>query len=178
MPATSNTITAHLVVQFAEEDNNVSAQVEIDDREYGFNGGKTTFYPGDSPAMLLFVPTGYVVDSIYTSAGAVSFIADTVKQIEQDFVFANEDTASLSYPMSANFAYTWLGNGIGALGVLNEFTVKLPTRPVDSTTHLPVPQYRVGIARATYDSNAKAYRLSSVPISVSQVIVYFVLKKA
>lgn len=171
-------LTTHIVVQFADGSDSVSAQVEVDDREYGFNGGKTTFYPGDSPALLLFMPTGYVVDAIYTSAGAVSLIGDTVKQIEQDFVFANEDTASLTYPMSANFAYSWMGNNIGALGVSNEYEVKLPARPVDPLTHLPIPPYRVGIARATYDSNAKAYRLSAVPINVPQVIVYFVLRKA
>lgn len=171
-------LTTHIVVQFADSSDTANAQVEVDDREFGYNGGKTTFYPGDSPALLLFMPTGYVVDSIYTSAGSVSLIGDTTKTIEQDFVFANEDTASLTYPMSANFAYAWMGTGIGALGVSNEYELKLPARPLDVVTHLPIPPYRVGIARASYESNAKAYRLSSVPISVAQVIVYFVLRKA
>jgi hypothetical protein len=69
-----------------------------------------------------------------------------------------------------------MGTGLGALGV-SEYELRLPARPVDPVTHLPVPPYRVGIARATYESNAKAYRLSAVPLNVSQVIVYFVLRK-
>lgn len=169
-------LTTHIVVQFADSSDTVNAQVEVDDREFGFNGGKTTFYPGDSPALLLFMPSGYIVDSVYTSAGTVSLLGDTTKVIEGDYVFANEDTASLSYPYTANLVYSWMGTGLGALGV-SEYELRLPARPVDPVTHLPVPPYRVGIARATYESNAKAYRLSAVPLNVSQVIVYFVLRK-
>lgn len=169
-------LTTHIVVQFADSSDTVNAQVEVDDREFGFNGGKTTFYPGDSPALLLFMPSGYIVDSVYTSAGTVSLLGDTTKVIEGDYVFANEDTASLSYPYTANLVYSWMGTGLGALGV-SEYELRLPARPVDPVTHLHVPPYRVGIARATYESNAKAYRLSAVPLNVSQVIVYFVLRK-
>jgi hypothetical protein len=169
-------LTTHIVVQFADSSDTVNAQVEIDDREFGFNGGKTTFYPGDSPALLLFMPSGYIVDSVYSSAGTVSLIGDTTKVVEGDYVFANEDTASLSYPYAANLVYSWMGTNLGALGV-SEYELRLPARPVDPVTHLPVPPYRVGISHATYDSNAKAYRLSAVPLSVSQVVVYFVLRK-
>jgi hypothetical protein len=70
-------LTTHIVVQFADSSDTVNAQVEVDDREFGFNGGKTTFYPGDSPALLLFMPSGYIVDSVYTSAGTVSSLANT-----------------------------------------------------------------------------------------------------
>jgi len=170
-------ITAHLVVQFADEADNVNAVLEIDDRDSGYNAGKTTFYPGDQPAMLLFIPTGYVVDTIVTSAGIVSLIGDTVKEIEDNFVFANEDTASLSYPYSSDFSYYWLGTSAGSLSVNGQFELKLPARPIDPVSSLPVPPYRVGVAHVNYYANAKAYRLSAVPTTVNQVIVYFVLRK-
>lgn len=169
-------ITAHLVVQFSDAADNLNAVLEIDDRDNGYNAGKTTFYPGDQPAMLLFMPTGYVVDTIVTSAGNVTLIGDTTKLIESDYVFANEDTSSLTYPHSSGFSYYWMGVDAGALSVSNQFEVKLPTRPIDPVSNLPVPPYRVGVARATYTSDAKAYRLSAVPTNVTQVIVYFVLR--
>lgn len=177
MASNNSLLTAHIVVQFAEADANVSIVAEIDDRELGYNLGKTTFYHGDTPYMLLFIPNGYVVDKVLTSAGAVSFVADDSKAIESYLAFANEDQVSLSYPVSSGFTYSWLGTNLGVISNPDQFTAKLPARGFDTTTKRAIPEYRVGVSYATYTSNCKVYKLSGVPGSVSQVMVFFVVKK-
>lgn len=177
MASNNNLLTAHLVVQFADADANVNVVAEIDDREDGYNLGKTTFYFGDTPHILLFIPTGYYVDQVITSAGAVAFVADNTKSIETYLAFPNEDTASLSYPVSSGWSYSWLGSALGVLSNPDQFTAKLPARAFDPVTKKPIPEYRVGVAKASYVSDCKVYKLYSVPAGIAQVMVYFVVKK-
>lgn len=178
MASNNSLLTAHIVVQFADDSSNVSVVAEVDDREDGYNAGKTSFYHGDTPYLLLFIPTGYVVDQVLVSAGAISFEADSVKAIESYLAFANEDSVSVSYPITSNWAYTWLGASLGIVSPADQFTAKLPSRGFDATTKKPVPEYRVGVAYATYSSACKVYKLYNVPPSVSQVMIFFVVKKA
>ncbi len=177
MATTNSLLTAHIVVQFADAESNVSVVAEVDDREDGFNVGKTSFYSGDTPHLLLFVPAGYEVLSVMTSAGAVSFVTDTFKDIDTFLAFANEDSVSMSYPISGAWAYTWLGASLGVLTASDQFTAKLPARGFDAGTKKPIPEYRVGVAQATYTSDCKVYKLFNVPPLVSQVMVFFVVKK-
>jgi len=175
--ATNTVLTAHLVVQFSDAEANASVVAEIDDREDGYNGGRTTFYIGDTVHMLLFIPSGYTVDQVLTSAGAVAYVAEDYKEIETYLTYANEDSASLSYPISSLFTYSWLGTVAGAVSNPDQFTAKLPVRPFDSVTKKVVPEYRIGIAKVTYRSNCKVYKLYSVPTNCLQVMVFFVVKK-
>lgn len=170
-------LTAHLVVQFADPNLTANVVLEIDDREAGYNNGKTTFYPGDQPVMLLFLPDGYAVDTIVTSAGAIDYVAEDTKEVEGYYPFANEDTASLTYPYGSGWTYAWLGTNAGALALNGQYEIKLPSRPIDPVTRALVPPYRVGVAYGTYTSNCKVYRLHSVPLGVSQVVAYFIVKK-
>lgn len=176
--ATNSLLTAHLVVQFSDAESNASVVAEVDDREGGYNAGKTTFYPGDSVYILLFIPNGYVVDQVLTSAGTVALVDTGYKFIESYVPYANEDSSSLSYPVSSNFTYAWLGNNLGAITNPDQFTAKLPARGFDTATKKPIPEYRVGVAYVTYRSNYKVYRLQSVPALCLQVMVYFIVKKA
>ena len=178
MASTNSLLTAHIVVQFSDESDSVSVVAEVDDREDGYNAGKTTFYHGDTPFILLFIPAGYEVENVFCSAGAVSFTADTYKEIENYLAFANEDSVSVSYPISSNWAYAWLGTSLGVVSVANQFTAKLPSRGFDSVLKKPIPEYRVGIARATYRSDCKVYKLYNVPPLVSQVMIFFVVRKS
>ena len=178
MASNNSLLTAHIVVQFADDSANVSVVAEVDDREDGFNAGKTTFYHGDTPHVLLFIPAGYVVDQVLTSAGAVVFVTDSTKFVENYLAFANEDAVSVSYPISASFAYSWLGSSLGVISVADQFTAKLPARGFNTVTKKPIPEYRVGVAYATYNSACKVYKLYNVPPSVSQVMIFFVVKKA
>lgn len=177
MASNNNLLTAHIVVQFAEADANVSVVAEIDDRENGYNLGKTTFYFGDTPHILLFIPDGYYVDQVLTSAGAVAFVADDSKTIETYLAYPNEDSASLSYPVDSALSYTWLGQNHGVISTPDQFTAKLPTRAIDPSTKKPIPEYRIGVASASYVSECKVYKLYNVPAGIAQVMVYFVVKK-
>lgn len=177
MASNNNLLTAHIVVQFAEADANVNVVAEIDDRENGYNLGKTTFYFGDTPHILLFIPNGYYVDQVLTSAGAIAFVADDNKEIETYLAYPNEDQASLSYPMSSGWGYSWLGNNLGIISNPDQFTAKLAARPFDPVTKKPIPEYRIGVAYASYVSACKVYKLYSVPAGISQVMVYFIVKK-
>lgn len=176
--ATNNLLTAHIVVQFSDADSNVSVVAEVDDREDGFNAGKTTFYPGDNPHILLFIPTGYEVAEVLCSAGAVQYVIDSTKDIESYVAYPNEDSQSLSYPVSRNFTYSWLGNNCGPVTNPDQFTAKLPARGFDPVSKKPIPEYRLGVAYVTYVSNCKVYKLYNVPAGCSQVIVFFVVKKS
>lgn len=177
MASNNNLLTAHIVVQFADADANVNVVAEIDDRENGYNLGKTSFYFGDTPHILLFIPTGYYVDQVLTSAGAVAFVADDNKTIENYLAYPNEDSASVSYPISSGWAYTWLGTALGVISNPDQFTAKLPARPFDPVSKKPIPEYRVGVASVTYVSDCKVYKLYNVPAGIAQVMVYFVVKK-
>lgn len=175
--ATNSLLTAHLVVQFSDASSNVSVVAEVDDRPDGYNIGRTTFYVGDSVHLLLFIPDGYEVDQVLSSAGSVAYVADSEKAIESFLSFPNEDAASLSYPVSSGFGYTWLGQSHGVISTPDQFTAKLPPRGFDPVKKVPVPEYRVGVAKATYASACKVYKLYGVPANVSQVMVFFVVKK-
>ncbi len=178
MASTNSLLTAHIVVQFADDTANVSVVAEVDDREDGYNAGKTSFYHGDTPYILLFIPTGYVVDQVLTSAGAVTYIDESEKFIENYLAFANEDSVSVSYPISSEWTYSWLGSSLGVISPADQFTAKLPSRGFDTVTKKPVPEYRVGVAYATYKSACKVYKLYNVPPTVSQVMIFFVVKKS
>ena len=175
--ASNSLLTAHLVVQFSDAADSVSVVAEIDDRDDGYNLGRTTFYAGDSVYLLLFIPEGYVVDTVLSSAGAVAYVEDSTKTIETYVPYANEDTASLTYPVGSGFNYAWLGSSLGVISTPDQFTAKLPARGYDTATKKPVPEYRIGVAYVSYLSACKVYKLYSVPSGCTQVMVFFVVKK-
>lgn len=176
--ASNSLLTAHLVVQFSDAADAASVVAEVDDREDGYNFGKTTFYAGDNVYLLLFIPDGYEVDKVLTSAGTIAYVEDSTKNIEAYLPYANEDSASLSYPVDSGFAYTWLGTSLGVISNPDQFTAKLPARGYDTVTKKANPEYRVGVAYVTYKSACKVYKLYSVPANCLQVMVYFVVKKS
>jgi hypothetical protein len=176
MPAAQQ-ITAHVVVEFAESDQ-VSAFVELDDRDNGLNAGKTQFLPGDTAYLLLFKPTGYSVSFSRPSSGTLVKHGDSIKSIGGEIVqFPNTDGSTVRYPISGSFTYEWLGDNLGVLSPASEFSVSLPPRTIDPGTQLPVPQYRVGIAEMGYDSECEVWKLYGVPSEVSQVLCFFVVRK-
>ena len=176
--AANSLLTAHLVVQFSDATDNASVVAEVDDREDGYNFGRTTFYAGDNVFLLLFIPEGYKVDKVLTSAGTISYVEDNTKAIDTYVPYANEDSASLSYPVGSAFTYAWLGASLGVLSNPDQFTAKLPARGYDTVTKKAIPEYRVGVARVWYLSNCKVYKLYGVPSNCLQVMVFFVVKKS
>lgn len=175
--ASNRLLTAHIVVEFSEGDGGEGAFVEVDDRPDGFNGGNTSFSPGQPVYLLLFKPTGYSVLYREASSGSLSKVADGTKLVEETMPFPNEDGASLRYPMKQDFSYVWLGNALGTISVTGEYSVALPARPIDPGTQKPIPEYRVGIARANYRSGCEVWKLEGHASQAEQVMCFFVLKK-
>jgi hypothetical protein len=169
-------ITAHVVVPFAG-DEDVNVVVELDDRETGFNAGKTSFAPGQDAYILVFLPTGWIIDSATVTAGTIGYVQNDVKVADGFLEFPNTDDASLSYPFGDTFQYTWLGAAPGIISLPTQFRAVLPPRTRDPLSGAFVPEYRIGIASYSYNSNCQVWKVSGVPTSISRVMAFFVAKK-
>jgi hypothetical protein len=173
----STVITAHIVVPFAS-DQDVNIVAEIDDREDGYNAGKTTFAPGSDAYILVFLPTGWYIDSATVTAGTIGYIENDTKNVEAYLEFPNTDDASLSYPYDNTFIYTWLGTAPGILTPVTQFRVTLPPRTRDSLSGEFVPPYRIGIAEISYNSICQVWKVSGVPTDIDKVMAFFVARKS
>lgn len=172
----NTTITAHIVVEFSGGADTPNVLVEIDGREDGYNNGKTTFFPGETAYLLLYVPEGWTCVYTAVSAGAIAYVEDTEVSIEDFLTFVDDDTANLQYPLSGVAAFTWLGNNLGVVTVVSGLC-SLAARIYNSLTKVFTPTHRVGIAKVNYKSVARVYRVSSVPVSVAKVAAMFVVTK-
>lgn len=176
--ATNTTLSAHIVVEFKSEDEQTSTlSVEIDDRENGLNAGKTNFLPGQDAYLLIFKPNNYIVANSFITAGTLSFVQNSTKNVEDFIEFPNVDDISLRYPLSSGFTYSWIGDPAGTLSVTGQTKVSLPPRPVDTNTGLLIPQYRIGVAKINYVADCEVWRISAVPVDVSRVMAFFVATK-
>lgn len=172
----NTSVTAHVVVDFGASDDTPNVIVEIDGREDGYNHGKTSFLPGEEAYLLLYVPAGWTCTYQAASAGAVSYVENDTVEIEDFLTFIDDDTAVLQYPVSAGPVIAWLGNNLGVVSTVNG-VCSLAPRAYNSATKTFTPAHRVGVAKANYQSVARVYRLSSVPVSISKVAVMFVVTK-
>lgn len=169
-------ITAHVVVQFAG-DEDVNVVVELDDRENGFNNGKTTFTPGQDAYILVFLPTGWVVSSATVTAGTIGYVQGDTRAVEQYMEFPNTDDATMQYPYDNTFVYQWLGSAPGSLTPISQFKAVLPPRTQDPITGAFIPEYRIGIAKVNYNSVCQVWKVSGVPANIDRVMAFFVCTK-
>lgn len=174
--ASSTTITAHVVVEFAAGSDNPTVSVEVDGREDGYNNGKTSFFPGENAYLLLYVPAGWSCKYFASSAGALTYIEDTDIAVEDYLAFVDDETAQLQYTVSGYPVFTWLGNNLGTINLVNG-VCSLIARAFDALTKVFTPAHRVGIAKVNYVTRASVYRVSSVPVSVAKVLAMFVVTK-
>ncbi len=176
--ADNTLLTAHIVVDFeGGSASDIGLVVEVDDREDGYNAGRTSFFPGQDAYLLAFVPTGYYIDATYISAGVLSLVGSDTKEVEDFVEFPNTDDASLSYPATSGFTYSWLGSNLGLVTLASQKTVTLPARTFNTVTKKFVPEYRVGVAKLNYNAACSVYKVSGVPTTVSRVLAFFVAKK-
>lgn len=171
----ANSITTHVVVEFGATDASPNVILEVDSREDGYNGGKTSFQPGDAAYLLLFEPDGWSESYRAVSAGSISYVGETVVDKEDFLTFIDDETASLQYPLFGTPTFTWLGANLGVVSVANG-VCSLPPRTYDPVDGFS-PAHRVGIARVNYKAKAKVYSISSVPVAVSKVAALFVVSK-
>lgn len=152
----TKTVTTSLVVEFDTKDGEGHLSLEIDSREDGLNKGDTTFYPGDSPGILMFRSSNVVIDKIVVSEGSLSSMGSAIIDTEEWLSFANEKSASPKYPVSSG-AVTDTG-GIQGDPVVSELAVTFPT-----------PQ--IGVAFLKYSSLAQLFKLFGAP-GDKPVVVY------
>lgn len=170
-------LSAHIVVEFGDADAS-NFIVEVDDREGGYNNGKTSFFPGQAAHLLVFTPPGYVIDQALVTAGSLTLIkSNEVKAVQEYIEFPNVDDGSVNYPINNSFSYRWLSaSNIGTLSVASPYKVTLPSRSVDASGNL-VPKYRIGVAQVSYNSICAVYKVYGVPSNIEKVMAFFVARK-
>lgn len=154
-----STVTATLVVNFDDgRQGDAFLQLEIDSREDGFNGGKTTFGPGEQPVYLQFKTTGITVLERLVSAGLIQplnlLVPDNELLVEEFLIFPRERVQTLSKPIDSGFTFKWLGNDLGALIPLDELTVQAATNGI-------------GVAKVSYTAKFEAFRLVNIPFPLN-----------
>lgn len=148
-------VTTTLVVNF--NGGGVGAQsvltAEIDSRTNGFNGGKTSFGPGDSPVFLVFKTSDVTLTSVVPSTGVIQNVGAGLFAVEQDLQFTDAQGVSLTKPIYGSFQSSkWLGANLGALTLVGQ------TRAVAAN----MPGTTPGIARVTYNAQYQAYRIANI----------------
>lgn len=167
----ANTVTTSIVVQFTQADGTSGTLVvEVDDRattEGGLNGGKTSFMPGDTVRLLRYKSSNVTIDAQETSLGSLSDGTSIVLSKSEDVTFANETEASVRYPITSGFTYSWVGKDNGTISVVGETTLRIPAPATGS--------YAVGIAKVTYNTTATIVTLTHNDPGISEYgIVVFV----
>ena len=160
-------ITASLVVEFDAGEDGGILTAEIDTFPTGLNSGETSFVPGDSPGFLIYKTSNVVIDSITTSAGAVSNLGSgfTPEPIEDHIIFTDDKVQDVSKPIFSSFTSKWLGASLGAV----TYTEKTVT----------VGSIGVGVLKISYNSFFSKHRLTGVPAVLNgetsfPVVIYIV----
>lgn len=133
--------------EYSGSDAHLSA--EIDDREGGLNGGRTTFAPGDSVWFLVYKSANVVIDSVVTSAGSITLggAVSVTKDVELEFPDTNSATSDI--PVNAISAPIWLGTSLGAL-----------TLQEDKMT-ITAARKGVAVCKVSSESTATSYKLTA-----------------
>jgi hypothetical protein len=154
-----STVTAALFVNFDDgRTGDAFLQLEIDSREDGFNGGNTTFGPGEQPVYLEFKTSSITVLERLVSAGLIqplNLVAPDNELLVEEFItFPRERTQPLSKPIDSGFTFKWLGNDLGTITPIDELTVQAATNGI-------------GVAKVTYTAKFEAFRLVNIPFPLN-----------
>lgn len=161
----ANRITASLVVNFQADTGAATSGglvLEIDDRsteEGGLNAGKTSFRPGDPAVYLLYQADNVKLLQHLVTAGGTSGVGGGNRNVTEYLTFSGSREASLRYPSAGGVSMSWLGRVGGAATMADQQTVQLPADGV-------------GILQVRYQASYQAFRLSGVPQSISQVMIF------
>lgn len=94
-------LSTSVVVQFASNLDGAILSVEVDGRPTGYNGGNTSFRPGDSPAFLVHKSPIVNILQILTTQGLVQYIGEEEDTVEEWVACAMEKEVRTKYPISA-----------------------------------------------------------------------------
>lgn len=161
----SGKITATLVVQFGgsgdgEADGSIKA--EIDQRPDGLNAGKTQFGHDDQVGFLVFLDRA-VIDQIITTADSVgasiSPAGAGLVDIEETVTFDDSAEAQLGYPYGSGLSVQWIGNSGGTITA------------TAGKSAITIPAAVFAMAKVTYRSPCRFYRLGNVPDDINEVTI-------
>jgi hypothetical protein len=152
-------VTTSIVINFSSTTGSI-LKAEIDDRtiaEGGYNGGSTSFAPGDEPTFLLYKSSNVTVGTKLVSEGYLSTLSNpSVRKVEQ-LQFANVKSAELAYPYVGGFLVRRTSPGMPAVSL------------VGNTVSLASPG--VGIVEVEYLTVAEAIKVRAASGSLP-VVVY------
>lgn len=144
-------VTTSLVVQFGSQgDAQYHLSAEIDSREDGYNGGETSFIPGDQPVFLVYKSDELALTLESSTGGTQSYASGTIEQ-EEWLTFADEKTKSLNKPPSGSVTLKYFAGVSGATVVGDQVTL---------------PSKGVAVYRATYNAKFLAYRMTNIPTTL------------
>lgn len=146
----SSPVTTSIVINFQQDEEGILT-AEIDSRstsEGGYNGGNTSFSPGDSPVFLLYWSNNVLVTLKTVSDGSLVTLGFPLVTKTEQLQFANKREADLSYPY------------------VSGFTVKRrsPTMTVDPTLNGNKVRFatdQIGIVEVEYQTRAEAIRVQN-----------------
>ncbi len=122
---------------------------EIDGRDDGLNGGKTSFSPGSEVWFLVHRGRNVQVESVDASAGSAAMESEIEYIKEEDVVFEGEKSANLSMPSLGIVSTRWMGRSLGNV-----------TLGADAQT-LTADTSGLAVARVSYKVRALTGKLSS-----------------
>lgn len=150
-------VTASLTVNFDNGKGSNQFLIEVDDREDGPNGGKTSFRPGDTVHLLQYQSSN--IDQVRSFVTSGSLARGSSVQVEKEEVisFAKEAEASARYPVVAgSVTYDWYGP--------SPVTIR-----IDDGKFI-VPKDTIAIGKIKYRTTATAYSLSGVTHPAALVV--------
>ena len=158
-------VTATIVVDFQNPADAGAAgsgllKLEIDSREDGLNGGKTSFRPGDPVHYLLFKSSNVSITDHETTAGGHFQVETGTFEHTETLTFINAAEASLAYPLASGLSVDWQGDSGGAVtGTVGSDKILLPSEAL-------------AVAEVTYNTQYTAFRLSGVAEDITTVLIY------
>lgn len=151
-------VTTTVVVDFQSAAGADASSVlvgEVDSREEGFNGGRTSFGPGDRPYVLVFKTADVTLTGVLVSTGSIHAEGSGLYEVTEDLIFGASKSASLSKPAPSGLKEVkWLGNNLGGITLANE-------------NEASVLSDQPGVARVKYDSPFLTYRISNVTVPLN-----------
>ncbi len=145
---------ATIRVQFGSSDGQGGTSghlsAEVDTRPQGLNGGKTSFSPGETVYLLVYKSANVSITDTICSAGSLTAQGTATVTLNDELMFEDADTASLSVPARTGLnASAWYGRSLGSLTLqADKLTVKAQARGV-------------GVAKVRYEALAQVYALAS-----------------
>lgn len=122
---------------------------EIDTREDGLNGGRSSFEPGETVYILVFTSANVRITDAICSAGSLASSGTAVVPVTEEVMFEDTDTASLNKPARSGLAeVVWFGRSLGELSLTDATSVRASQRGI-------------AVAQVRYEALAQVYALSS-----------------